>query len=233
MFSRSAIVFCLFAAAASADVYNFDTTARGWYDDSDFNTPTNDNYLTGEINPTKFNSFFVFAPLTGLNGPITSATLYLFNPAFGYTGPTPASTNPLSIYGFTGDVGALETGGTVTGEFNALSSGTLFGTTTVGEANDNSFVAITLDAAAITFLNADGGSAFAFGGALSSLSDINFVFGSSDDNDQPADGQTYLSVVTTSSTAAAPEPRYVALMLLGLLAAFGAHSFLHGRRLSD
>jgi PEP-CTERM motif len=190
------------------------TTDRGYYYDYDFNDPTNKNYLTGQLNVGStigFHSFFAFNALTGLPGPIVGATLSLFDPVAGYSSTQPSET--LTIDGFSGNLAALETGGTQSGEYNALASGTPFGTQTVGAANDGSFVTITLDAAAIAFLNAHTSTPFALGGYLAGIpptdTSTRFVFGGSAFV-LANDGNTFLTLQTAQPV---PEPESWLLLL--------------------
>jgi len=213
-------LFCLFGVSASADTLTVDTADRGYYYDSDLSDSSNKNYLTGQINgdtsATGFHSFFAFDPLSGLTGPIVSATLNLYNPVGGYS--STQLTELLTISGFSGSVATLEGGGTVSGEYSALAGGPVYGTQSVSSANDGSFISVTLDANAIAFLNANSGSAFAFGGYLAGLtnSDTRFVFGGSNFL-SAADGDTTLTVIT-NSTSPVPEPKTAGLAVIGLLA---------------
>ena len=215
-----------FHLPARADVVVLNTSDRGYYYDYDFNEPTNKNYLTGQIGDgstaTGFHSFFSFDALSGLNGPIVSATLSLYNPDGGYDSTQASET--LTIGSFSGDVATLNGGGTVSGEYAALGSGTVFGTQSVSAADDNKFVDITLNADAIAFLNANGGSAFAFGGYLAGIpandGDSRFVFGGSAfivSNDS----NTVLTLVT-NPVSAVPEPRVAFLLIPGMLGVIAA-----------
>jgi hypothetical protein len=220
--SVGAALFCCFTVSAWADTLTVDTVDRGYYYNSDFHDTTNKNYLTGQINfdtsATGFHSFFAFDALSGLTGPIVSATLNLYNPVAGYS--STQATELLNISGFSGNVATLVGGGTVAGEYSALASGTVFGSQSVSSANDGSFITFTLNADAIAFLNANSGSAFAFGGYLGGLnnSDTRFVFGGSS-SVSAADGNTTLTIVTASAApSAVPEPKTTGLAVIGLLA---------------
>lgn len=218
--NAGAALLCLFTVSAWADTLTVDTSDRGYYYDSDFSDTTNKNYLTGQISgdvgATGFHSFFAFDALSGLSGPIVSATLNLYNPVAGYSSTQP--TELLNISGFSGNVATLVGGGTVSGEYNALASGSLYGSQSVSSANDGSFISFTLNADAIAYLNANSGSAFAFGGYLGGLnnSDTRFVFGGSNFL-SAADGDTTLTIVT-ASTSPVPEPKTTGLAVIGLLA---------------
>src|SRR5215467_13391117 len=143
-------------------VFNVDTEDRGYYYNYDFNDPTNKNYLTGQLNVgtvVGFHSFFSFGALSGLDGPITAVTLHLFNPDGGYVSTQASET--MNISAFSGNVSTLEGGGTVSGEYSALASGTVLGSQSVSAADNNAFVDITLNSDAIAFLNSNLGNPFA------------------------------------------------------------------------
>jgi hypothetical protein len=220
-FYNAGLALLFFSAiSARADTFTIDTADRGYYYSYDFNDTSNKNYFTGQfagdVDATGFHSFFAFDPLSGLTGPIVSATLNLYNPANGHF--SSQLSELLTIAGFSGDVAALQAGGTVSGEYNALASGTVFGTQSVSSANDDAFVSIALNADAIAFLNANVGTAFAFGGYLDSVtnSDTRFMFGGSSALDA-RDGATTLTIVT-ESTSPVPEPKALGLSIIGLLA---------------
>ena len=218
--NTGAALLCFFAVSAWADTLTLDTVDRGYYYNSDTSNSSNKNYLTGQISgdtsTTGFHSFFAFDPLSGLTGPIVSATLNLYNPVAGYSSTQP--TELLTISGFSGNVATLVGGGTVSGEYSALASGPIYGSQSVSSANDGSFISFTLNADAIAFLNANSGSAFAFGGHLDGVnnSDTRFVFGGSNSL-SAADGDTTLTIVT-ASTSPVPEPKTTGLAVIGLLA---------------
>jgi hypothetical protein len=217
---KSIILIIAAAASASAATIVVDTTDRGYYYSYDFSDITNKNYLTGQLNTgtvTGFHSFYSFAAFSGLTGPIVSATLSLFNPNGGYS--SGQSSESLTIDGFSGDVATLDGGGTVSGEYNALAAGTVFAGQTVSAASDGTFINITLNAAAIAFLNANSSSPFAFGGYLAGIppSDTSsrFVFGGSAFT-VSNDGNTQLTIVTGPATA--PEPGTWLFSMLGVAA---------------
>ena len=218
MFPKTASLLLVCAISASAATIVVDTTDRGYYYSSDFSDTTNKNYLTGQLNfgagTDYYHSFFAFGGLSGLTGPIVSATLTLFNPAGGYS--STQASELLRIDGFSGNVATLNAGGTVSGEYSALAAGATYGTQSVSAADDGSFINIPLDAAGIAFLNANGGSPFAFGGYLAGIpgadTSSRYVFGGSAFV-LADDGNTTLTIVTES----VPEPGTLSLVLLGLL----------------
>jgi hypothetical protein len=215
---RSITILLAGAALCAAAVVN--TTDRGYYYNYDFHDGTNKNYITGQLTVnqvvTDFHSYFAFAPLGALAGSITGATLYLFNPAGGYSSTQASET--LIIDGFTGSLATLESTGTNSGEFAALASGTTFGSVTVSSANNNAFIPIPLNSAALAFLNSQGATSIAFGGYLSGIADntSRFVFGGSSYM-VANDGNTYLSLVTSASST--PEPATI-MIILGAIVLF-------------
>lgn len=223
----ASILMGSFHVPARAEVLVLNTSDRGYYYDYDFSEPTNKNYLTGQIGDGTtaigFHSFFSFDALGALDGPIVSATLSLYNPDGGYS--SNQSSESLTIDGFSGDVATLNGGGTVSGEYDALASGTVFGTQSVSSADDNKFLDITLNSDAIAFLNANSSSAFAFGGYLAGIpandADTRFVFGGSAfvvSNDS----NTVLTLVT-NPVSAVPEPRVALLLIAGMLGLIAAN----------
>jgi len=143
----------------------------GWWDNTGANNPAITNYIVGFCSTgcTPYgpyeNDFFVFS-LDGVNDvTITSATLSIWNPSNGYD-----STLPSEIYevgSVSTSIAMLEAGGSGdTAIYNALASGTLWGSVTVNAATDGTQVMITLNAAAISAINANEGGQLAFGGTL-------------------------------------------------------------------
>lgn len=222
------VMLAMSAVPILADTISVNTNDRGWYNNSDFNDTTNKNYIVGQINigatAVGFHDYFSFGSIVVPTGQtIVSATLTLFNPAGGYSSTHASET--LTIDGFTGNVATLEGGGTVAGEYNALASGTVFANKSVDASTDSSFVSVSLNAAAIAFLNANASNPFAFGGYLAGIpaadTDTRFEFGGSAfivSND----GNSVLTVVTAPA-GAVPEPASVALLaavILGLATRF-------------
>jgi hypothetical protein len=142
-------------------------TNMGWWDNTGLNDNTNTNYIVGFCSVCAdpyFNNFFVFS-LASVDVPITSATLSVFNPSSGYSSPLP--TEVYQVGSVSTPIAILTAGGTgQVGIYNALASGTVYGTTLVSAATDNAQVTIPLDAAAIVALNGAEGGSIAFGGTL-------------------------------------------------------------------
>jgi Ca2+-binding RTX toxin-like protein len=103
---------------------------------------------------------------------IIGAELRVFSPASSYNSVDPTET--YSLFDVSATPAALDTNrasGDVTGAgiFNDLGTGTVYGTRIVSAADNNTTVAIALNAAALAALNAAIGSTISLGGAITSL----------------------------------------------------------------
>ncbi|HEY5290442.1 MAG TPA: PEPxxWA-CTERM sorting domain-containing protein [Caulobacteraceae bacterium] len=144
-------------------------TATGWY----ANTGTGNggsNYIVGNcsVSPCgdsgdgEYRDYFVF-DLSNVDVPITSASLSIGNPSNGFGG-SPADYTSWDV---TTALASLTSGGGGLAAYGDLGSGVMYASTAVGAGDNGTQVSIVLDSAAITALNADLGSQFAIGGALS------------------------------------------------------------------
>jgi hypothetical protein len=146
-------------------------TSTGWYDNTGFREAGNPNYLAGVCgtdsclsNDRDFHDFFVF-DLTLVAGPITSAQLSIGNPTNGYINPNPSET--YSIWDVSTPIATLTAGQTGrTDIFNDLASGVQYANRTVSAIDDGTQVLITLNAAALTAIQAAEGQSFAIGGGV-------------------------------------------------------------------
>src|SRR6185369_9995998 len=112
---------------------------------------------------------FVLSPATPT---IIGAELRLFNPANGYFSSDPTETYTLfDVSATPADLDTTRLAGDATGiAIHAdLGSGTIYGSRVVSAADNNTTVAITLNAAAVAALNAAIGSTISLGGALTTL----------------------------------------------------------------
>jgi hypothetical protein len=160
---------------ASASV-TLNAVDQGWWDSTGAHSSTNKNYLTG-LSSTDHRSYYVF-DLTAVSQAIAAAQLNLFNPTNGYSSPDPTET--LGIFDVSTPLTALQaTGSGQTAIYNDLGSGTSYGSQTVSAASNGQLIAIPLNAAAVSALNAARGTRTAVGGALTSISGTanQFVFG--------------------------------------------------------
>jgi len=142
-------------------------TDTGWWSSTGVHYSGNPDYIVGycpSCSYDYFNDFFVFS-LAGVDTPITSATLSIFNADNGYS--SPLSSEIYQVGSVSTPIATLEAAGSGdTAVYNALASGTVWGTVTVNAATDGTQVTITLDAAAIEAINAAEGGSLAFGGTL-------------------------------------------------------------------
>jgi len=213
--AASLALIAAIAMAASSSATTLDTLQRGYYEINDVYVTSNDNYVVGQIpgvTPVDSHHDFFSFDLSGISGPITGATLHLYEPNFGYSSPNTFET--LQIYVYTGDVAALNAGGTLPGAYAGLVSGPLAGTFNVSGANDGTFIDIVLNNSAIAALNAAAGGLIAFGGELPGIpdgtNDYRYVFGwSGNDTPNPGDGNTQLLL-------SIPEPSSLALVAAAL-----------------
>ncbi|MFO0099721.1 MAG: S8 family serine peptidase, partial [Aphanizomenon sp.] len=206
------------AASATVSIADNDTPTgtitlnavdTGWYDNTGYHGPTNPNYIAGdyEISDGKlFRNWFAFN-LPTLTQSIVSAQLKV--KAFDYSSLDASETYQLQEV--TTPVATLTAGGTgKTAIYADLGDGAIYGSRVFTNADDNQYVTINLNAAAISALTAKSGQAFALGGLLTSLDTIDNtedVFGFS--NPVAGDVQLILntdppqvSVVATDANAA-------------------------------
>lgn len=157
-------------------------TGAGWFSNAGEHSQPNDNYAVGGGQDGYVrNNFFLF-DLSGVSGPITSATLRVYNPnapvsagfPYGYTSSDP--TENYAVFDVSTPVANLASGygiGSLAGQaiFRDLGSGQNFGMTTVSLADNGKFVEVSLNASALTALNAAVGL-FALGGTLTTLDTV-------------------------------------------------------------
>lgn len=162
-----------FAVGSHAATITLGATDQGWYDDSGSHTPGNVNYLVGVEGAlsTEYRNFFVF-DTSSVVGTITSAKLRAYNidspPGswFGFNSPNPSET--WTLFDIVTSLAALTAGTGGLGAFGDLGSGTTYGSQSVSSADNGAFVEVTLNAAALSALNAAGGLV-GMGGALTTL----------------------------------------------------------------
>jgi hypothetical protein len=150
---------------------NIPATTRGWYQstgNANGASATN-NYIVGlcgndscNESDNLYHNWFVFTLPVGVT--ITSAVLLLDVPAGnGYISQSPAEI--YTVYDVTTAIGSLGTSSQPT--YTDLGSGTVYGSRNYTAADKGTTTTVTLNAAAITYLNAHLGGQVAFGGAIS------------------------------------------------------------------
>jgi hypothetical protein len=135
---------------------------QGWWSPTTINIPDNDNYFTGTYVGAQYNDYFIF-DLSLLSGPITSATLVLQDDMSPDSGTPPYN---LTLWDVSTPIATLNnTTGSSAAIYNDLGSGVEYGSASFGGYPNEAF--ITLDAAALAAINAQGSGYFAIGGTLS------------------------------------------------------------------
>jgi hypothetical protein len=201
-----AVWFALTTPARAATII-IDATDTGWYDDSGFHNPANDNYIAGAdavSGVVDFHNFFVF-DLTGVSGTITSATLRVQTRDFNSVD----ATETYNVFDVSTPIASLVAGGAgLVATFNDLGTGTGFGSRVYGPADEALVRDIALNAAAVAAIQAGLGGLFATGGAVTTIGGPDqFVFG--DYIGVPISSQLVLQTV--------PEPATLLLVGGGLL----------------
>jgi len=148
----------------------------GWFTTDGTHTGANNNYIVGQQvfgnNPfSQFRDYFTFGLPAG-TGTIIGAELRILNPTGGYSSPDPTETYSLFDVSATPaalDANRLANDPTGMAIHADLGSGTVYGSRVFSAADNNTTVAITLNADAVAALNAAIGSTISFGGAITSL----------------------------------------------------------------
>jgi hypothetical protein len=217
---------CALPAVASAIPITLDSFDEGWYTRSGVHDPMIDNYLVGD--PTsnaaepEFRNFFVF-DLGSLSGTYSAAVLRVWNPGLpfgavdGFGSPDPTETYVL--HDVTTNLASLLDGTAGLAGFADLADGILLGSYAASLADNNTFVEIALNAAALAAINSNLSGMLAFGGSLSTLNDDT---GDSErlfaGTGRPQPGNPANRVSLVLMPTAVSEPGTLLLMLGGLLA---------------
>jgi len=159
-----ALATIAYAQIARADTIILDAVDRGWYASDGGSFPDALSYFVGNSqNGFAHNNWFVF-DLTGIDQPIVSAELHLFVTSYFSVDPTETYT----LFDVTTDPSVLMNGTGGIPAFNDLGSGAIFGSHLASSADNQSFIDIALNPAAIGSLIETGGY-WAVGGAITTL----------------------------------------------------------------
>ena len=146
----------------------------GWYDQSGFHDPFNENYFVGGADGTyELRDFFVFDSSALAGNSLLSAQFRAYNPngedgflGFGSSDPTETYT----MHGVSTPTDQLIAGGSgLTGIFDDLGSGIAYGSTVVSAADNGQLVRVDLSPAAVADLASKLGGPLALGGAITTL----------------------------------------------------------------
>src|SRR6266480_4071408 len=148
--------FVINCPLATAQTVVIPHTDRGQYSNTGFHNPSNPNYVVGgDSFSSVYNNFFVF-DLSGVTQPIASAKLALYVPSAlagpGYNSPD-ASEN-YELHDVTTSIATLVAGTGGVPAHTDLGSGVVYGNRTMTAADMGNVIEVTLNAAAITDLDA-------------------------------------------------------------------------------
>ncbi|MGA3144659.1 MAG: autotransporter-associated beta strand repeat-containing protein [Verrucomicrobiota bacterium] len=164
----------------------------GWYDNTGYHVPLNQNYLVGRLGANTYNNWFVFnVPV--FSGSIIHAEL-LINC---YTNVSPYGQETYLLRQVTNSISALEAGGSgLTNIYNDLGDGGIYGIRNVFVVESGQTAIIPLDVQFFNDATAASGSQIALGGSIPNLDPTNnqYLFGNSYGN--PADVQLRLTFGT-------------------------------------
>ncbi len=207
----TAALLTLTPAVAQAQIVTISSTVHDGYRNDGAIGGFN-SYMCGDPlnDAVAENRAFLVFDLGPNTTPIIAASLRLFNPTNGF-GSTQGPTEDLTIFDVSTPIANLIAGTGGVAAFNDLGTGTVYAVRTFSTADNNSFIDITLNSAAILALNSSSGQ-FAFGGAITTLVDP-FV-GEREEVFRDSSGRVTQLVLTT-----VPEPSSIVLSCIGLAAA--------------
>ena len=169
-----------------------DAVDSGWYDNTGFNSPFNQNYLVGRLGANTYNDWFVFnVPV--FSGSIVSAELILNC----YTNVSPYGQETCILRQVATSISALEAGGSgLTNIYNDLGDGGIYGIRNVFVVESGQRAIIPLNVQFFNDATAASGSQIALGGSIANLDPTNnrYLFGGS--YGYPADVQLRLTFGT-------------------------------------
>ncbi|GAB5407442.1 MAG: hypothetical protein Aurels2KO_56730 [Aureliella sp.] len=169
------LALSLAPATVWAGLIEISNSDSGWYNESGRHQPTNTNYIAGwskDPFPGAFHRNFFTFDLGTITGQVTSATIQLL--ANGIVLPS-----TYTLYDVQTPTEVLTAGGTgLVAIYEDLGDGAIFGSREVNRDLSGQVIEITLNTSAIAALNANRGTMFAFGGAVSPEERNYSVFGS-------------------------------------------------------
>lgn len=149
---KTAIALACLSVATHADVLEFNNVDSGAYDSTGFHDPNVQSY-GAEVNASR--NFFAFdLGAGGISGVVvTSATfrVYTYDANGGFFG------NTYEVREIGDVVNVLAGGSGQLATYNAMGSGTSYGTTVLTSGLDNQYIDIELNADAISSLNSSSG----------------------------------------------------------------------------
>jgi len=198
-------VLAITASAQSQVV--IDATDRGWYDDTGFHGPGNDNYFVGNFQRETRRNWFVF-DLSTIDVEIVALQLRALNPASGFFSGDAVET--YVNYDVTTNLTDLINGLGGVAAYDDLGSGTVYASYDASNSDNATIIVIDLNAAAVADANAAAGGLWGIGGAITTLNGGNeYLFGFTDGGN-PADTQLVVTLI--------PAPGVLALLgLAGLV----------------
>ncbi|MGE0443122.1 MAG: PEP-CTERM sorting domain-containing protein [Gemmatimonadales bacterium] len=154
----------------------FEAFVRGWFDETGFHHPGNDNYIAGRLDGLWYRDFFGF-DLGPVTAPFSFASIRFYNPdsalpwclpvtCQGYSSPNPLERYLLAVVDprFHRALGGGASGRTDV--FAALGAGPVLGGRDVGPADNGGWVEIAFDPDALARLNEGAGGEWVVGGRL-------------------------------------------------------------------
>ncbi|MBK1986192.1 M10 family metallopeptidase C-terminal domain-containing protein [Sphaerospermopsis aphanizomenoides BCCUSP55] len=150
----------------------------GWYNNSGYHDPGNTNYIIGDYSASLYRNWMAFN-LPTFSQPVVSAQLKINT----YEFASGDASETYELRDVTTAVSTLIAGGSgLTGIYNDLGDGTIYGSRNFTTADNYQIVTINLNSALVSALNSKSGQSFAMGGLISTLDSIvntEYIYGAS------------------------------------------------------